>query len=398
MMNGRVSRGCVLVVDDEPSARTGLGRLLEDENFEVRLATDGHAALKIAMEGPLDIVITDLRMPDMDGTDLCRRLHVILPDVPVIVVTGFGDMRSAVDAIRVGAEDYLTKPLDFDAVLLSVQRAIERRAEQVEREQLTRQAQELYRDAQATMHAYQEALSIVAHDLRNPLSVLHFRVTELSRMTLPSEPKKNVLRIAASLGRVTAQMRYLVDDLIDVRNVSMGTVRLDRIDCDARALLMDVAELRPLALQKHVALRVRAPADVCMVYGDRQRLGQALNNLVANAIKFSRSGTEIDVSLEKVNGGMEFIVRDEGPGIAGDEVARVFDRFWQGKERRSGVGLGLFIAKRVVDAHGGRIWVDSRPGVGSTFHIFVPSSPAASSPRARADTLKSFPPRTAARH
>jgi len=368
----------VLVVDDEPIARAGLGRLLRDEHFEVCLAAEGREALEITARERPDIVITDLRMPDMDGNELCTRIHAIHQDVPVIVVTGFADVPSAVDAIRAGAEDYLTKPLDFDAVLASLRRAIERRAEQIEREQLRQQAQTLCRDAMATSEAYREVLSVVSHDLRNPLNVLRYRVAELSRVMLPNDAHKEVLRIATSLGRVTEQMRCLVDDLLDATATSAGAIRLECTDHDARDILLDASELRPLALQKQMGLRVRAPPDICVVHGDRQRLGQAIHNLLANAIKFGRMGTEIDLSLERVHGGVQFAVRDEGPGIDVEDMARIFDRLWQGKERQSGgFGLGLFIAKRVVDAHCGRIWVDSMPGVGSTFYIFIPASLAA---------------------
>ncbi|WP_438023340.1 sigma-54-dependent transcriptional regulator [Sorangium sp. So ce233] len=132
----------VLVVDDEASARSGLEKLLRQEGYAVDAAADGAEALEIATERPPDVVVTDLKMPKMDGMALLGRLREQDPSLPVIVVTAFGDVTSAVQAMRAGAEDYLTKPVDFDALLLSIERALERSALRVEAENLRRQLRE----------------------------------------------------------------------------------------------------------------------------------------------------------------------------------------------------------------------------------------------------------------
>jgi two-component system response regulator HydG len=132
----------VLVVDDEPSARGGLEKLLLAEGFLVDTAADGSTALAIAAERPPDVVITDLKMPNMDGIELTNKLHVANRDLPVLVATAFGDVASAVSAMRAGAEDYLTKPIDFDALVVALERALERRDLRVETENLRRQIRE----------------------------------------------------------------------------------------------------------------------------------------------------------------------------------------------------------------------------------------------------------------
>jgi len=129
----------VLVVDDEPAARGGLEKLLTHEGYLVDLAGDGVEALAVAAEHPPDVVITDLKMPNMDGIELTKKLHEIDPSVPVIVATAFGDVSTAVSAMRAGAEDYLTKPIDFDALAVAIERAVERRDLTVETENLRRQ-------------------------------------------------------------------------------------------------------------------------------------------------------------------------------------------------------------------------------------------------------------------
>jgi DNA-binding NtrC family response regulator len=132
----------ILVVDDEPAARTGLEKLLSGEGYAVDAASDGAEALTVAAEHPPDVVVTDLKMPNMDGIELTKKLHEIDASVPVIVSTAFGDVSTAVQAMRAGAEDYLTKPIDFDALVVAVERALERRDLKVETENLRRQARQ----------------------------------------------------------------------------------------------------------------------------------------------------------------------------------------------------------------------------------------------------------------
>ncbi len=142
-MNAEKRQGSrVLVVDDEASARSGLEKLLRQEGYAVDAAADGVEALEVAAERPPDVVVTDLKMPNMDGVTLLGKLREQDPSLPVIVVTAFGDVSSAVQAMRAGAEDYLTKPVDFDALLLSLERALERSALRVEAENLRRQLRE----------------------------------------------------------------------------------------------------------------------------------------------------------------------------------------------------------------------------------------------------------------
>src|ERR1700722_17275256 len=133
------SKGRVLVVDDEASARSGLERLLEQEGFSVKTAADGSIALRVASEFAPDVVVTDLKMPEMDGIELLKRLREQDQGLPVIVATAFGDVSAAVTAMRAGADDYLTKPIEFDALLLSIERNVARRALRAEAENLRRQ-------------------------------------------------------------------------------------------------------------------------------------------------------------------------------------------------------------------------------------------------------------------
>ncbi len=365
----------VLIVDDDRGARLGLQRILCDEGLDARTAESGAAALEMVREDPPDVVLTDLHMPGMDGIELCRALKDLDADLPVVVVTAFGDTPSAVNGLRAGAADFLAKPVDVQAVCTSVQRAVERRAAKIERELLRERTHELYLQALSAVRAYEGVLSIVSHDLRNPLNVVSLQAQRLAKLSLPSEQHRDAQAISASILRATDRMDHLIADLLDASRVQSGHLRIDREVHPLSRLLGDVSDLRPLALQKQIDLQIQRPPEDRPIFCDRARIGQVFANLVANAIKFSPEKRPILVFAEDVEGGVRFAVRDEGAGIAPDIVPRIFDRFWRSNESgSSSVGLGLYIAKGIVDGHGGRIWVESQLGVGSTFYVLVPDA------------------------
>jgi signal transduction histidine kinase len=368
----------ILIVDDDIAARTAIGSLLRQEGFEVEVAEDGAAALEAVARRCPDLVLTDLQMPGIDGIELCRALRERAPDLPVIVTTGFGDTRSAVRAMREGATDYLQKPLDLDAVLLSIQDAIERRAARIEQARLRLRNDELYHAAVSAVRAHEDIVSIVSHDLRNPLGIitLQAHLLELDA-SFDQQAVQRILRAAAS-------MDYLIKDLLDESRIRGGHLHLERALHDVADLLADVSELRPLALQKGIRLVFRASAEDLAISCDRRRVSQVLDNLVTNAIKFIPKGGTVTISAAPCDAGVRFEVHDDGAGIALEALPHIFDRFWQAKDRHpAGAGLGLFIAKGIVDAHGGRIWVESQLGVGSTFYVELPLSPPPAAATAR---------------
>ena len=343
----------VLVVDDEPNVRSALRAILAEEGFTVEVAAGGKAALASYLEWPPDVVLTDLRMPEMDGFALCRALHAQNPTLPVIVITAASDVASAVDALRAGARDYLTKPLDVDAMLRGIARVMAQ--------------------ASSTQRAQDEVLSIVSHDLRNPIAVIALRAQQLAELDIPA----NVGPIAAGILRSTQRMSRLVADLLDETRLRQGPITLDQGRHRTSELLADVAELALLAGQKDIVLAIEpAPAGDPEITCDRSRVNQALGNLVANAIKFSPGRTTIAVSARAGLHGVVFSVRDQGRGITAEALPRIFDRYWQPDDgpRGGGVGLGLYIVKAIVEAHGGRLSVDSVVGGGTTVSFSLPSA------------------------
>ncbi|MBI4545370.1 MAG: PAS domain S-box protein [Gemmatimonadetes bacterium] len=233
----------------------------------------------------------------------------------------------------------------------------------------------LYREAQKAVWARDEVLSVVSHDLGNPLSAI-FIGTGLLLKSLPADGRPDESRQHLEAIRASAaQMERLIGNLLEIRRMEAGRLRLDCKPEEPAGLIAEACHvLQPLASVKSQLLQTEIPADgLPRVLADRERVLQVLSNLVGNAVKYTPAGGRITVRAETREAEVGFLVSDTGPGIPPEHLPHIFERFWQVRQSgRRGIGLGLAIAKGIVEAHGGRIWVESRPGAGSTFHFTLP--------------------------
>jgi signal transduction histidine kinase len=237
-------------------------------------------------------------------------------------------------------------------------------------------------EAELAAHAREEVLGVVAHDLRNPIHLLA-GATELLADPGIGDRERSELHEASK--RAVRQMDRLIGDLLDTARLQAGRLSMQLKDVKASRLLHEAEEtFRQTAAEKNVDFEVTAPTapeDDLTLRADEDRAAQVLGNLLGNAFKFTPSGGHVTLSVSRADGEAHFHVSDTGPGLSADQVGQLFERYWQGKPGdRRGVGLGLTIARGLVEAHGGRVWVESSPGKGSTFSF---SLPLASSKRAR---------------
>jgi signal transduction histidine kinase len=224
--------------------------------------------------------------------------------------------------------------------------------------------------------ARDEVLGIVAHDLRNPLSLI--AMTTKTMMRRPgNEPDRRDRELPDAILRAAARMNRLIEDLLDVAIVEAGRLRVEFALLVAADLARDAVEMqRPLAEASGVTISLEVEPDVGTVWAERRRLLQVFENLIGNATKFTPPGGRIVLRVGTKNEDVMFSVTDTGIGIAADAVPHVFDRFWQAttRTRRLGAGLGLPITKGIIEAHGGRIGVESEVGRGTTFFFTIPAS------------------------
>ena len=330
------------------------------------------AARRLLGDEAFDLVLLDLSLPDATDLEAVTALVDHHPEVPVVVMTGRADDRLAVDALKAGAQDYLVKGQE-DA--RSVRRAV-RLA--VERHRLQRHMTEMLRDerdhritAEQAARARDEMLAIVSHDLRNPLSAISFGAASLTTV-LPDQ----IPHVADIINRSTRSAVNIIRDLLDISAIEAG-----RLSCFRERMLTQVIAEQVVitfsapASHAGVALSVEVEGAPRWVDIDVDRIVQAVGNLVANAIKFTPRGGSVAVRcLGGAQGELRLAVSDTGPGIPADQLPFVFDRFWQGRARRGGAGLGLAIARGIAASHGGTIEVASEVGAGSTFTIIIPAA------------------------
>jgi signal transduction histidine kinase len=249
-------------------------------------------------------------------------------------------------------------------------------AEQIaQRAALAIENAKLYDDARRAIQSRDDVLGVVAHDLRNPLGTLRLQATLLERSV--GDPQQQAAKAAGVIGRATARMDRLIQDLLDVVRLEQRGLTVEKQRVGTAQVIRDaVAAQEAMASAASLDLALDVPADLPDVWADRDRLLQIFENLIGNAFKFTKPGGIVTVGAAATGGEVLFWVRDTGIGMSADDVPRVFDRFWQARKGgRRGAGLGLPIVKGLVEAHGGRIWVESAVGQGSTFFFTIPTAP-----------------------
>ena len=275
------------------------------------------------------------------------------------------DERSAADeALRLEREEYA----DMFLALLPLERA------STNRNLLTERAR-----ADAALSYRDDFLGIVSHDLNNLLAGIVLSAGALSRNAPPSADGQRTVVGVKRIQLYAARMRRLIGDLVDVTSLTAGKLAVKAEPENSRAIVVEALEtFRLLAVEKGLSIESDVSEEPILVACDHDRILQVLANLVSNAIKFTPEGGRIRIRARPAGGELLVSVSDTGPGIPETLLDAVFERFWQASDNdRRGLGLGLYIAKNIVEAHGGRIWAESRPGEGSEFHFTLPCLPAA---------------------
>ena len=382
-----MTEATVLVIDDEESVATTIEAILKMDGHDVTAVTNGADAIRLLNERRYDVVLTDLRLADMDGIDVLREVQRTSPETASIMLTGYASLESAIAALRSGAYDYLMKPSDVDELRATVNRAIERGA-------LRRRLKEL----EEVDRLKTQFLSMASHELRTPLTAVSgFIQVARRRVSRAAENERTDWREEATRAAETLELAQrqarrlgrLVDELLDVSRLQLGRVELHQREVDLAASLREVVDRMRLAQTVHT-FALDSDEQSIRLMADVDRIDQVFENLLNNAVKYSPSGGEIAVRARIEGSDVHVSVSDRGIGIAPDELENVFNLFYRSPDPRAGhvggLGLGLYISREIVTRHGGRMWAESS-GEGSTFHVVLPlagaspSAPEAGSPR-----------------
>jgi PAS domain S-box-containing protein len=232
----------------------------------------------------------------------------------------------------------------------------------------------LHEQVMRGLAARDDIIGIVSHDLRNPVNAIKMLTGAILDRERESNLPEDVVQYSTVIRQAAGQMDSLIRDLLDVTRVEAGKLGVEAIPTDVAELLDDVVgTLVPLAAAKSIKLRLAVDGSLPMVNADRERIRQALSNLIGNSVKFSPRSSVIELGAKEGGGVVIISVTDEGPGMTPDQLSHAFDRFWQSRRTdREGAGLGLAITRGIVEAHGGRIWAESTFGKGSTFYFTLP--------------------------
>lgn len=351
----------ILVIDDKEPNRLLIRHLFDGPQYRVLEAADGVEGLALAEQARPDCILLDLDMPRLGGFEVLERLAADprMREIPVIIVTAMDDSLDAMKrALTGGAVDYITKPISPLRVEIRVRGAIERR----------RLLGEL-QDLRASF------TSMLVHDLRAPLAVIDGYIELLQQAKLDPVTERQ-RRYLGAMRASCERMIRLISEILDVSKLEAGRLSIERQSLDLCALAEDVVErMRPVALRKSIELGMGGATVPMKVLADRVRLEQVLMNLLSNAIKFTPTEGRVTVELAELDDEVEVAVVDTGPGIPAEEMPLLFEKFRQtrsGESSGQGTGLGLVICRHLVEAHGGRIWVESDVGTGSRFVFRLP--------------------------
>lgn len=363
--------GRILIVDDTPLNVRLLSSILEIEGYSVVTATNGPDALKMVPETSPDVVLLDVMMPGMDGFEVCQRLRA-QPEsahLPVVMVTALQDTPNRVRALEVGADDFLTKPVDEVEVLARVKTLVrtKRGRDELENAYRALQRSEGLRDSLSQM---------LVHDLRTPLTAMIASLDILltSYRERMDEVQLELLEMCMNSCR---HMVNQVSELLDVGKLESGALELNRESVTAEILIGNaLSQVQSLARNRNIEIAEPVVDNVPEFEADAELLRRVLVNLIGNSLKFCPAGSHLAVGAKTQQESVLFSVRDDGPGIAPENRERIFDKWGQAESSSAGrklsSGLGLTFCRLAVEAHGGKIWVESEVGQGSDFRFTIP--------------------------
>jgi two-component system sensor histidine kinase/response regulator len=370
----------VLVIDDEMGPRESL-RMLLKPNYQVYTADCVDAGIKLLKEKQPDAVITDIRMPGASGIEGLRRIREIDPHVAVIMLTGFGALETAQEALRLGANDYINKPFDAREMREVIGRNVERTrlhrtglsASEEIKELNSRLLKELAQKER--LASLGQASAEFVHDLGNPLTIVWGYVQLLAKKLEQSE-KENGAKgpTSAKELQIIEQNVRLCRELLTMWQ-SYGSVEAaPHKSISVSGIVQEVVKgVTAMAAQSGVELKSNLSDESCTLQGDPTQMTRAIQNVIINAVQAAteRKGI-VKVTCVRKEFYVDIRVEDTGLGIASDKIAKIFDPYFTTKQGKSGTGLGLYITKKVVEDHNGSIKVDSTPDVGTTLTIRLP--------------------------
>jgi two-component system, sensor histidine kinase and response regulator len=355
----------LLIADDERINRMLLRAYLAESGHQIHEAASGNQALEIAASTPIDLALLDVLMPGMDGFETTRRLKAAHANrfLPIVLVTALSDQPSRRLGLLAGADEFLTKPVDPEELLLRVRNML------------------ALRDAQAALleenvahvelHRFrEEMISMLVHDLKNPLGALLLNL-DLARGAMGKPVAVEALDDAIALGD---RLHALIKGMLEVQRQESARLRLQGAELDVHAIVAPIHSARRWQIERHGIAFEMSCLTGCTVEADAFLLTRVIENLLDNALRHTPSGGRIVLSGQSYDDRIALRFGNTGTPIPAHLREHVFEKHGQAGERggRANLGLGLYFCRAVANAHGGRIWVEETPELSTVFVFEIP--------------------------
>ncbi|MDB9314162.1 hybrid sensor histidine kinase/response regulator [Spirulina sp. CS-785/01] len=368
----------ILIVDDIPENLRLLSTMLQEKGYKVRKSISGRRALQVIETIPPDLILLDIRMPELDGYDVCKILKQKedTRNIPIIFISALNDPTDKVNAFEVGGVDYITKPFQLQEVLARVENHLKICQLQQKLHQQNQQLQQEIRDRTKAENTLRVYLHAVSHDLRNPvvgMSMVLNTLLEKQQNDHLTLPRKTVQRMTKSCDR----QLNLINSLVETNEIEIWGVHLDPSLLHLHEFLNPlIADWQPILEKNRATLTNNIPPDLPPIHADGDQLWRVYENLIGNALKHNPPGITINLDA-KLEDSQHIIasVSDNGYGIDPQKADTLFELYQRGENtgRTVGLGLGLYLCRQIIVAHGGEMGITNPPQPGSTFWFSLPT-------------------------
>jgi signal transduction histidine kinase len=411
----------ILYIEDDPASRRLVQRVLGSKGYDVLVADDGLEGITLAREKQPNLILMDINLPNMDGREITTRLRSLphFSDVPIVALTANHSPGSRELALAAGCSGFMTKPINVTTFPKNVRDYLEGRVDPLTVEEqshhLQRHAQNLVERLENKITELERAnkrlkeldrlksdfIILVSHELRTPLTLIsgyaHLLDEQIKQNDSAPMPSEMVSGVADGLNLGVTRMREVVNEIISVARITSGALDLVLGPVKIHSLMDQVcAEMTDICMKRQLTLHVGDLTKLPVIEADVKQLKAAIDNVIGNAIKYTPDGGEIYVVGRIVDDAIDIVIRDTGIGIPVDEQRRIFEQFYvlgaiehhstsKSAFQGGGLGLGLAIARGIIEAHNGRIWVESEKRdpqslPGSTFHVLLPIHQSSQNP------------------
>lgn len=365
-MTDKSGKYLILIIDDEEALRDGCSQVLEKAGYAVLTAEQGTEGIKLAREHLPDMAFIDLKMPNISGMEIIEILSRDIPDIVLVMITGFATIVSAVEAMQKGAYDYLPKPFNPDQLRALAKRGLEHRNLIIETKRLRVEKDLMERNF----------ITFVSHEMRSPLVVIRQYIEALNEIA-GDRFDKDVKEIIDRCRKRIQNLEELVEHWLDISRIEDGTFAQQKVSLSLDSIISrSVEEMIPVCRKRGISLETNIPQKLSQITGDAESLVRVFTNIIGNATKYTPEGGKITVTCQHDEFYINVSIADTGMGIPPDKLSFIFEPFFRcgGKnEKHSGSGLGLTFCKKIMESHKGCITVSSKEGEGTTFVLTFPS-------------------------